>query len=309
MKKKILTIGEQIEVNKALLIAVKKGSYVDAHTALRNGADVNCRDIDKETPLWFAVANNSSDLCELILRHKPSVDLADKNGVTPLMNAIRNGRLKIAEQLHRDGANVNAVDCSGLSALFLAVHNGGTETRFYEMNFLVENGANLFNTNDLGQTALDAALRRDYSQTAAYLFYHMIRQLPEHEGFLLVEEYGEQISPQHFNNILTYGFHKEENIFIRAAFALDASNVDLFDRPHSPIATYLHTYSKSSIQDWKNVSKTVLYISQYWKDREKLSEYSPLVKKTHVHAYREMSAIASSAKQIEGQENKLKAKL
>ena len=74
---------------------------------LQNGAKVDKKNNNNETPLHYAIKENNSKMIELLLQHGANVDEMNGDNETPLHYALRmNGNRKIVELLLQKGANV-----------------------------------------------------------------------------------------------------------------------------------------------------------------------------------------------------------
>jgi ankyrin repeat protein len=92
---------------------------------LEKGADVNARNIDGDTPLLMAVADENRDVIELLLDHGARADAAANGGYTVLTNAVQcNTSLGVLDLLLDHGAKIDAQDQFGCTALICAVDGG-----------------------------------------------------------------------------------------------------------------------------------------------------------------------------------------
>ena len=111
-----------------------------AEGLLRNGANVEAKDENGNTPLLVAVkacryhgvdCNPSYKVAELLLQNGANVEAKDENWEAPLIVALKlagytgidwKGRYKLLELLLRKGANVEAKDKYGESPLITAIN-------------------------------------------------------------------------------------------------------------------------------------------------------------------------------------------
>jgi ankyrin repeat protein len=127
------------------------------------GADVKTQDISGTTPLHLAALNNHKEIAEQLIRKGAEIDARNEDGKTPLYYSI-NHSLEIAELLISHGANVNAEDVYGQTPLF-KVHKCNTF-----MELLVKNGADVNKKDIDGITSLQyAAMYKSYEEIAPLL--------------------------------------------------------------------------------------------------------------------------------------------
>ena len=85
-----------------LHFAIASGSQDLVAFLVANGADVNARNVRKETPLHVAVWFGTKALAELLLEHGADTEALGR-GATPLHHAVQYGRVDIAELLLAKG--------------------------------------------------------------------------------------------------------------------------------------------------------------------------------------------------------------
>ena len=117
--------GAEVEVSD--LLAEMWGHKDSAAWLLANGADVNAKDRDGNTPLHWAARSESTDGAKLLLARGALVDARNSFGDTPLLNAVYFGRKDVVELLLANKADINAVDRGGLSPLGMATLQAKTE--------------------------------------------------------------------------------------------------------------------------------------------------------------------------------------
>jgi hypothetical protein len=121
---------------------------------LKPKANVNAKDGDGFTPLYFAVRDGHRDVARKLIDKGANVDVKDKSGFTPLYYATRQGHREIVRLLVARGADVNAKDKSGFTPLHYATRDGYLEIA----RFLMSKGAEI-NPKDAASLAPVAASR------------------------------------------------------------------------------------------------------------------------------------------------------
>jgi ankyrin repeat protein len=134
----------------------KTGSLQQINDAILNGANVNARNEENETPLMRTVANNSGlEVTTALINAGADVNLKDDNGATALLSAAAHSTdPEVIKTLINAGASVNSSDYSGYAPLMLAVLNNPNPD---VAAVLLEHGANPKAKNRHGKMALDFA--------------------------------------------------------------------------------------------------------------------------------------------------------
>lgn len=84
-------------------------------------ADVNCTDVDGNTPLILALCNDFSDMAKLLIDKRADVDCRDEKGNPALILALRHDDFVTSEALLKKGASPDCKDETGCPCLVLAV--------------------------------------------------------------------------------------------------------------------------------------------------------------------------------------------
>ncbi|XP_031632810.1 26S proteasome non-ATPase regulatory subunit 10-like isoform X5 [Contarinia nasturtii] len=125
-------------------------AYADIVKCLiKNGAEVNDEDENKQTALHWAIISNGyakTEIVKYLVSHRANVQAENIWQETPLHSAADKGDIEIVKYLVNHGANVHAVNIWQETPLHSAASNGHTET----VKFLVEHGANI-NVKDNSQ--------------------------------------------------------------------------------------------------------------------------------------------------------------
>jgi ankyrin repeat protein len=104
--------------------AVKKGNDEIVGLLLEIGADIEARDKNGETPLFYAVSRSRHSgyhkVLDILLEKGSNVNTVDESGATVLHHAAKSGSGSVTLRLIKHGANIKARDSDGLTALQLA---------------------------------------------------------------------------------------------------------------------------------------------------------------------------------------------
>lgn len=103
-------------VNKSLMLAIQLGNLKAAQRAVQEGADINLKGINGQTPLMRAVLNKREDIFSWLLSLNVDVNASDKEGKTALMLAYQEGLKGFAHELEARGADQNMRDMNGNKA-------------------------------------------------------------------------------------------------------------------------------------------------------------------------------------------------
>ncbi|MBI5421749.1 ankyrin repeat domain-containing protein [Candidatus Peregrinibacteria bacterium] len=112
-----------------LFEAVRDGDMDKLLYSIRQGADVNARDADRQTPLAIACRTGNAPLVKALLEKGANPN--GKSGEllhTPLMEAAMQGRYNLIRVLIRHKAEINAVDVDCRTALMFAAMKGNPKT-------------------------------------------------------------------------------------------------------------------------------------------------------------------------------------
>ena len=187
--------GADVNMNTGLgtplSLAIHRGALKTAKLLLDHGADVNLKGKDSnEIPLVFLVkkgfpivtdtkcldanldedrrnSGNASlnlignivEIALMLVDGGADVNAKSLDGTPLLTMAVRNGNVVLMKKLiESKGIDLNAQDSQGETALMDAVrHADSTGSNKYEIEYLIQGGADVGITNNNGQTAMDIA--------------------------------------------------------------------------------------------------------------------------------------------------------
>ena len=164
-----LLIEDQLDVNdfgrdgfkrSALhYVALSQNDHKNvAKFLITNGATIDPKDKDENTPLYFAAGNGNIGIVKLLIENGANTNTQNNFGSTPLLNAVSYDTVShtdIANLLIENGADIEGQNENGYTPLHKAAWAGSTNM----VILLVDQGANV-NIRDIwGQTALDIANR------------------------------------------------------------------------------------------------------------------------------------------------------
>jgi ankyrin repeat protein len=143
-----------------LMEAVEYGAMDVARLLLERGADVNARDDDGDTALYWASRNGHEELVALLLSHGADVINKGMGDWTALMTASDWGHLGVVRMLlqHMRGVGLNERSTSGRTALCIACGRGRQEVA----RALLLAGADHTIANNEGQTPLQTSRKRGH---------------------------------------------------------------------------------------------------------------------------------------------------
>ncbi len=129
--------GQSDTLGYSLIKAAEEGKTEMVIALLKQKADIDFRDANGGTPLYYATANHHLDIVKILVYNGADMDIPLYDGFTPLMSAAFTGDLDIADYLAYNGATLDATDQNGLSALHYAV----AQDDYYMVDMLLFYGA------------------------------------------------------------------------------------------------------------------------------------------------------------------------
>lgn len=104
-----------------LIKAAEEGKTKRVIALLKQKADIDFRDANGGTALFYATENHHLDIVKILVYNGADMDIPLYDGFTPLMSAAFTGDFDIADYLAYSGATLDATDQFGLTALHYAV--------------------------------------------------------------------------------------------------------------------------------------------------------------------------------------------
>lgn len=120
---------------------------------INDGADINLKDKEGDTPLHYAVKFKREKPFQMLLDKKAHVNAVDNYGTTPLSAAIQVKQYKMAEMLVEKGADFNIANSAGVTPLMFAA-NGAKYPAPEMVKFLLNKGAKVNDLDNEGRSAL-----------------------------------------------------------------------------------------------------------------------------------------------------------
>jgi ankyrin repeat protein len=144
--------------NKLLLAAALHGNVQDIKKAMLRGADVNCKDINGNTPLNMVAKLSYYHLVKYFVEKGAEVNTANNEKITPLHYGVEYNNVKIVTLLLEKGANIDARDSIYETPLHWAGWTGNIEVA----RLLLKYGADPYTENNSGVTPLFNAIRQEH---------------------------------------------------------------------------------------------------------------------------------------------------
>lgn len=96
------------ELDKKLLAAARDGKLKTVQRLLDEGAKLDCRNRNDNSPLMLAVKGRHADVIDFLMQqHQPITDDTQKNLIDALMTAIEHGHIDEFDKLVATGININ----------------------------------------------------------------------------------------------------------------------------------------------------------------------------------------------------------
>ncbi|RCK74497.1 MAG: hypothetical protein IGBAC_1445 [Ignavibacteriae bacterium] len=160
LSKKVRTNIELLDSKMTPLhIAVENG-YIDIIKLLiENGANVDVKNSEGDTPLHIALSNNfliqQNEIIKLLIKHSSKINTENNRGYTPLHLAVAKDNQEFVELLLLKKAKTNVQDTIGITPLHIAANNCNIKI----VELLLKNGADINEEDNYGWTALHYAAK------------------------------------------------------------------------------------------------------------------------------------------------------
>jgi len=120
----IITTNEELiskpkSKDELLLLAIEQADNATVAKLLDDGADIEVKNTENETPLIFAARNGYTDIIKELLARGANTDARNSEHLTPLMIAAVRDHSDIVKALANNGANLEAITPTGFTALML----------------------------------------------------------------------------------------------------------------------------------------------------------------------------------------------
>ncbi|MDF3047035.1 MAG: uncharacterized protein K0R73_153 [Candidatus Midichloriaceae bacterium] len=155
-------LGEGVDINDqndmAICHAAFWGRLPIIEFLIANGANVNDKNINGNTPLHAAAFMKHLDIVNLLIEKSVNISAKNNMGITSLSFAAQAGDIDIIKVLLKNDADVNTQDNLGNAPLHISVFMGHKDV----VEFLLEHGADANIKNNSGNTPVDFAKEVGY---------------------------------------------------------------------------------------------------------------------------------------------------
>ena len=158
-----------------LLSVIRQKRAKTALWLIQNGADIDKRNTNNDTPLIFAAVNGLTDVAKALIDKKIEtkgnlityINQKNNSKLDALYLAVDRGHHDIAVMLLEAGANINTKDSAGFPVIYIALLRGDFEFA----NVLISKGANILLTGDHqnSNAQIIELLKKDNFKAAQFL--------------------------------------------------------------------------------------------------------------------------------------------
>ncbi len=156
-----------------LYYSIRNGSPEITELLLKKGANPDIKiPLHNLSLLEVSILSGDRSCFGLLVKYKANLNKFDENGETVLMKLVRskeninNIKFYLKEMLTGNiDINCTSKKAENMTPLMIAAHSG----KFQILKTLIKNGANLFLTNQNGETAFDIAVKKNRNDIASFL--------------------------------------------------------------------------------------------------------------------------------------------
>lgn len=168
----ILMTKSFAQSNSSLVALAEQGDLQAVIQQVKQGADLEQRDLRLRTPLMAATHNNQIEVARFLIEQGANVNARDAIQDTPYLYAGARGLQEILEMTLAHGADLNSINRYGGTALIPASERGHVKT----VQTLIDVGVDINHVNRLGWTALiEAIILGDGSEKYATIVMQLIK--------------------------------------------------------------------------------------------------------------------------------------
>lgn len=161
--------SEQQLATESLRKAAIKGDLARARREIARGAEVDAKDVNRLTPLYFAASHGHTDVVRLLLDHGAAVDAGTpgEGSGTALTVSVYFGYEDTAKLLMERGACHDLTDYDGRTPLHVAIYKGHDALALD----ILSRGVSVNTVNRSGNSPLHEAMNRDQEDLCVALVH------------------------------------------------------------------------------------------------------------------------------------------
>jgi hypothetical protein len=145
--------NKKIAIDNKLIESIKNNDVKDVEKLIKEGADLEQRDDEKNTPLILSLENDTNDIVKLLIESGADISKINLRSESPLHIAAKNNDTELINLLIDKGADINEVSFGKDTPLLMAVKLNNIDA----VQALVERGANVTIKDINGETSLSLA--------------------------------------------------------------------------------------------------------------------------------------------------------
>ena len=136
---------------------------------IENGADINAKDNQGNSPIYIAVKNNEIRILRILIEKGADINAKNNLGQSPLHLAVELNNFNYTQVLILSHADINTLDANRNSPIHIAIKNGNIEI----MKYLIRIRADLNIRNSDGLTPFEIALQNENIYIMQYIIDNM----------------------------------------------------------------------------------------------------------------------------------------